>query len=207
LRQGLGHARRRLPSLPDRSIDEVAAAVAKEGELLTLLGRLLEQRFGGRRIRIHGDFRLEQVLSTGRDFVVYDFQGDTTRPITERRLKRSPLADVAGMLRSLHYVAMVALDEQAELIGMPLDDLGEAAGWPSAWYAWAAGAFLTGYVGAIEPAGLIPAEPAQRRALLDTYLIDRAARELSWEVDNRPGLAHIPALGLLGLAGGGATPR
>src|SRR5262249_12734266 len=88
---------------PDAGRSLADAVLARRTELLARFRRLLEQRIEGERIRTHGDYHLGQVLYTGKDFVVIDFEGEPLRPLSERRLKRSPLRDVAGMLRSFPF--------------------------------------------------------------------------------------------------------
>src|ERR1043166_2189134 len=73
---------------------------------------LRDQRITALRTRIHGDYHLGQVLYTGKDFIIIDFEGEPARPISVRRLKQSPLRDVAGMLRSFHYAVSTTLLEQ-----------------------------------------------------------------------------------------------
>ena len=66
-------------------------------------------------MRIHGDLHLGQILYTGKDFAIIDFEGEPARPLSERRLKRAGLRDVAGMLRSFHYAALTSTIEQLKI--------------------------------------------------------------------------------------------
>ena len=150
------------------------------------------------RIRCHGDFHLGQVLYTGRDFVIIDFEGEPARPLAERRAKHVPIIDVAGMIRSFHYAASAVLDR--------------AGSWPDAnerrseleqrtkkWYRLAADAFLSGYTETAGKAPFLPEQADDRNVLLEAYLIEKACYELSYELNNRPSWAGIPMKGLLQL--------
>ena len=94
------------------------------------------------RIRSHGDYHLGKVLYTGKDFVIIDFEGEPARSLSERRLKRAPLRDVAGMVRSFHYAAHSALLHQAPLAPRPEDDFPLLQHWAQYWYIWVSRVFI-----------------------------------------------------------------
>ncbi len=112
----------------------------------------LDQPVSGHRTRIHGDYHLGQVLWTGDDFMIIDFEGEPARPMDERRLKQSPLRDVAGMLRSLHYAV------HASLLGQPAGnaDRNVLAAWGRVWHVWSSAAFLRAYLAKTAGASFLP---------------------------------------------------
>ncbi len=121
--------------------------------------------------RIHGDYHLGQVLAAGDDFVIIDFEGEPARPLAERRKHRSPLIDVAGMLRSFHYAGCMAGVES--------------------WDAPAGAAFLEAYWGSALGSPVLPdAETA--KMLLETFLWQKKIYEIRYELNNRPDWLWIP---------------
>jgi trehalose synthase-fused probable maltokinase len=95
--------------LPAVAREKARRVVGLRGAIEGRFGALLARRLESSRIRCHGDYHLGQVLFTGSDFVITDFEGEVARPLAERRSKSSPLRDVAGMMRSFHYAAHAAL--------------------------------------------------------------------------------------------------
>jgi maltose alpha-D-glucosyltransferase/alpha-amylase len=144
---------------------------------------------------VHGDYHLGQVLYTGGDFVIIDFEGEPNRSIGDRRFKRSPLRDVAGMLRSFDYAAAVALRTGVE---RP-DDLQTLEAWAYTWRRWIAAAFLNAYLARAAGAAFIPTRAADLEILLDFYLIEKCVYELGYELASRPDWAEIPLAGLADL--------
>jgi len=196
--QQLRRARRSLDEDAGRLADVVLGA---RDELMGRLGSPHRPKVEAQRIRIHGDLHLGQVLWTGRDFVVIDFEGEPARPIGERRIKRSPLVDVAGMLRSFDYAAQVGVRDvdQRGLLGTGVEapTTGDWAGW---WRDWMSSRFLASYQRHAAPAGLLPRDEETFDFLLDTYLLEKAMYELRYELDNRPRWSIIPLRVLAGVA-------
>lgn len=140
----------------------------------------------GRKIRAHGDLHLGQILVTGDDVCILDFEGEPGRPLSEARRRQSPLRDAAGMLRSFHYAAHTA----ARAAGKPGDAprLADAL----------CDRFLSGYLPAAATAGL-PADAGARDSLLRLFVIEKAVYELLYELNNRPDWVEIPLDGLAAL--------
>jgi trehalose synthase-fused probable maltokinase len=191
--------RLRLKDVPEQHRRAAALVLESEGSLIARVHTLVERDPQALRIRCHGDFHLGQVLYTGRDFVIIDFEGEPARPLVERRAKHVPIIDVAGMLRSFHYAAYAALDLMRSRLGAD-QDVSKLEQRINEWYRAAAGAFLSGYSEAAGAAPFVPERSEDRDLLLDAYLIDKACYELSYELNNRPEWAGIPLSGLLQLA-------
>jgi maltose alpha-D-glucosyltransferase/alpha-amylase len=162
--------------------------------------RITQIPITGQRIRIHGDLHLGQVLWTGKDAVIIDFEGEPLRPVGERRIKRSPFRDVAGMLRSFEYATHVARAELAAR-GVMTEDEAVLDALTSAWYTTAAHAFLHGYLETVETAPFVAGDDKEIVAALDTYGLEKALYEVDYELRSRPEWAGVPLRGVLRLAG------
>ncbi len=147
------------------------------------------------RTRFHGDYHLGQVLYTGRDFLIIDFEGEPARPLNERRAKHSPLRDVAGMLRSFHYAAATALRARA--------DRARLEPWARLWNQWVSAAFVKAYLATAGQASFVPRSRDGLQVLLDAYLLEKAIYELGYELNNRPDWVPIPLQGILHLVEAG----
>ncbi|HEY3494573.1 MAG TPA: maltose alpha-D-glucosyltransferase [Polyangiaceae bacterium] len=161
--------------------------------------RLLSAGIGGRLIRVHGDFHLGQVLYSGRDFSIIDFEGEPARTRGERRRLRSPLADIAGMLRSFHYAAHGVLTGELAGSRVRAEDRGKLEPIARFHYAWSAAAFLSSYLKALEDSLLLPSSTAEIERMLDVHLIEKALSEIGYELDTRPGWVALPLGGLCDL--------
>jgi len=163
--------------------DERIAPILGRGEEVREQLRLLAAAGSiGRQIRTHGDYHLGQTLWDGKDWVILDFEGEPARPFVERRRKRSPLRDVAGMLRSFAYVATAS--QVARGVEPPED-----------WEERARGRFLDGYFEAVDPM-LLPSGQAAIERLLTVFELEKAVYELRYELDNRPDWVGIPVAGI-----------
>jgi maltose alpha-D-glucosyltransferase/alpha-amylase len=186
--------------LPPEVRADAERIIGLEDAVLKRFRRLLERKMNAVRIRCHGDYHLGQVLFTGKDFVITDFEGEPLHPLSERRLKRSPLRDVAGMIRSFHYAAYSPLTKGEEGVVVRAEDIATLATWAQAWYGWVAGCFLSGYFDAAD-GKLIPNSIEELEILLDAYLLEKAIYELGYEMNNRPDWVVIPIRGILELMG------
>jgi maltose alpha-D-glucosyltransferase / alpha-amylase len=153
----------------------------------------------GLRIRVHGNYNLADVLYTGKDFVIVDFEGESSRHLTERRIKRPPFYDVATMLVSLHDAV-----HAARLGRMPgsintMDDAPLSFRWAELWYRWVAAFFLKGYMGPMGSALLLPGTAEDRAILLNTVSLERFIAQADNYSGLNPDALSVPLTGILGV--------
>jgi maltose alpha-D-glucosyltransferase/alpha-amylase len=182
----------------------IAAAeelLAREEEIQQRIRRILDGRITGLRIRTHGDYHLGQVLHTGNDFVIIDFEGEPSRPLSERRIKRSALRDVAGMLRSFHYAPHAVLFGQSQHSVIRAEDAATVESGANFWYRWVSAAFVRAYLAESGNAAHLPQSREELQVLLDAHLLEKALYEIAYEMNNRPDWVRIPLRGVLELLG------
>ncbi|MFZ5832481.1 MAG: maltose alpha-D-glucosyltransferase [Planctomycetota bacterium] len=190
--------RSKLRSLPEEIRADVESVLSLEQELVERFQRIVGQKIGGARIRCHGDYHLGQVLFTGKDFVIIDFEGEPLRRISERRIKRSPLRDVAGMIRSFDYAGQSALLSYYSEV-LQKEAMTAYRAWARYWSTWASAAFLRTYLKTLDGASFLPAAREQVEVLLELFLLEKAVYELGYELNNRPSWVHLPIQGILGI--------
>jgi maltose alpha-D-glucosyltransferase/alpha-amylase len=140
------------------------------------------------------------VLWSEGDFYILDFEGEPARPIAQRRLKQSPLKDVAGMVRSFGYAAYAGLFAYTVSRGSELDRLEP---WARVWQRAASASFLRAYFSTASSALFVPAIESQRDVLLQLFVLDKALYELNYELNNRPEWVQIPLRGIFDLLNAG----
>ncbi len=191
VRQDLRRIRRTANGSPDEIGTGLAEILAAERRMLELLDPIRRTPMAGQRIRVHGDYRLDEVHVVDGEFTLVDFSGDHASPLSERRLRASPLRDVAQMLRSLDYVAVVSARRF---------DAG-AAPW-AAWWARAVGLeFVHAYLSAMEDSPALPNNESAIDSLLTAYTLTRSLTELHWEVEVRPDWIDVPIAGIRRMLG------
>ncbi|MGA7281840.1 MAG: maltose alpha-D-glucosyltransferase [Acidimicrobiia bacterium] len=200
VRSSFGLLRKQRSRLTPGQLELADLALEKEMALLQDLRSITREKFDARRIRVHGDYHLGQVLFTGNDFVIIDFEGEPMRALSERRIKRLGLRDVAGMLRSYHYTSLMSLRTMIEAGAGEPGDEEWLAEWADAINRWLASAFLHGYLDTAEGHSIVPANEVHLRWLLDALLVEKAAYELEYELNNRPDWVDIPLRGILAAA-------
>jgi maltose alpha-D-glucosyltransferase/alpha-amylase len=183
---------KKLPELPETYRAEAAQVLTAEEQILRIERQTLVRHTTASKIRIHGDYHLGQVLNTGKNFVILDFEGEPARPLSERKLKRSALRDVAGMMRSFQYGAYSALWQPA----MRSEDAPFLEHWADLWYRQMSGVFLESYLGTAAGATFLPQTQSDFAPLLEAYLVDKAVYEIAYELNHRPNWVVIPVRGI-----------
>lgn len=191
-------------SLNGDALGMARAVIQGESRLAQIITPLRHRTLCGMRIRLHGDYHLGQVLHTGKDFIIIDFEGEPLRSIGERRIKRSPLRDVAGMVRSFDYAAWAALDRHRELLpGERAGTLAVLTQAARAWSSWTARSFTSAYlqrIAVLDPR-LLGAETEAHELLLRTWLLEKTCYEIVYELNSRPDWVHIPLRAAVSLLG------
>ena len=161
-----------------------------EDDVLECFSEVYKSRINAIKTRIHGDYHLGQVLFTGKDFIIIDFEGEPGFSFSERRLKKNPLKDVAGMMRSFHYAAFgkIMLNENYRE-----KDIEFLIQWAEQWQHYVSRFYLGAY---LEKMGLNSSLSDQDEVLLRTYLLEKAIYELGYELNGRPDWVNIPLRGI-----------
>jgi maltose alpha-D-glucosyltransferase/alpha-amylase len=199
--------RSRLKTLDEDVQKRAYAVLAASEAVLSCFHHLLEREILALRTRIHGDYHLGQVLYTGKDFVIIDFEGQPANPLGIRRIKRSPLRDVAGMLRSFHYAGYTALDRQMSAGGMHAKDRPMLERFADFWIFWVSTAFLQAYLEVAAAGTFVPRDRSELATLLNAFLMEKVIYELFYELNNRPDWSGLPLQGILQLLEFGRSKR
>ncbi|MBA3831407.1 MAG: maltose alpha-D-glucosyltransferase [Chthoniobacterales bacterium] len=192
LRKVFALLQKKVGDLPEAFRAEAMEVLAAEQQILALEQRILQHHADAAKIRIHGDYHLGQVLYTGKDFVILDFEGEPARPLSERKLKRSALRDVAGMMRSFQYAAYSALWQPST---RP-EDRPFLERWADLWYRQTGATFLASYLSTTNGAFFLPRKESDLEVLLEAYLLDKAVYEVGYELNHRPDWVVIPVRGI-----------
>jgi maltose alpha-D-glucosyltransferase/alpha-amylase len=190
---GLILLRKRLDKLPREAKKLAKKVLDTEKEIFPKLRLVSDLKMNAQRIRVHGNLTLSEVLWTGRDFVFIDFEGDPTRALSERRIKRSPLRDVASILRSLDHAANACFQRLVSSELIPAAEHPAAQSWLRLWLVWTSAVFLNAYLGVDGVRQLLPDNEEKLEALLDGFLMERAFREVEERLDVSPESA-VPSL-------------
>lgn len=184
---------RNLAKLPDNVRQEAEEVLGMKEEILSIFKKIYSHKIDVTKIRIHGDYHLGQVLFTGGDFLILDFEGEPARSYSERRLKYSPLRDVAGMIRSFHYAAYgsLFLDNQIRP-----EDIEKLLPHVEQWYHYMSGFFMKSYLETVGGASFVPKLNEDLEIMLQTFLMQKAIYELNYELNNRPDWVLVPLRGI-----------
>jgi maltose alpha-D-glucosyltransferase/alpha-amylase len=162
--------------LPKEARQELPAIEGRKDELLALLRRIYTKKLDIWKTRIHGTYHLRKLLMTGRGVVIQDFGGSPYRSYSERRIKRSPLRDVAEMINSFYYTAYESFYTNSHI---PQSELHSLLPFAHQWAHYMSGFFSRAYLDAVEGSSLIPAAPEDLKIVLDTFLLEKALVHLN----------------------------
>jgi maltose alpha-D-glucosyltransferase/alpha-amylase len=182
-----------LSTLEGRNLELAKKVLAAQDKIYDRFSYIKNAPISAFRTRIHGDYHLGQVLYSGENFLIIDFEGEPARGFGERKLKRSPLKDVAGMLRSFAYAAeysnrkyVVKEQDRARLV----EHL-------HTWTRWMSVEFLKAYLDKMSASEILPRETRETESLLKLFILEKALYEVGYELQNRPDWINIPLCGVL----------
>ena len=199
--QNFGLLRNQLTTLPTDILPLAQRVLELEPVIINRFRWLYERPITARRIRCHGDYHLGQVLHFGGDFVIIDFEGEPALPLRERRIKRSPLRDVAGMIRSFDYAAWAGLYDFLQRSRLGREHLPSFEPWLRLWGQAVSSVFLRAYRQTMGESDIVPRSDDELSAMLPAYLLNKAVYEVGYELNNRPFWLRIPLLGILEMFG------
>lgn len=179
-----------LPKLDPETKELAKKVLEMEADVLESFSEVYQMKMTGIKTRIHGDFHLGQVLFTGKDFVIIDFEGEPGFSFNERRLKKSPMKDVAGMMRSFHYAAFGKILLNENYRDRDLDFL---ESWAEQWQHYVSRFYLGAYM---ERMGMGSKLSEENDMLIRISLIEKAIYELGYELNGRPDWVNIPLRGI-----------
>ncbi|MEM9837081.1 MAG: phosphotransferase [Bacteroidota bacterium] len=173
---------------------EAKAVLEARDQIEARLAAIKDQVITADICRVHGDYHLGQVLYTDTDYYIIDFEGEPLLSIPERRRKRPPFKDVAGMIRSFHYAAQGQLLLNSKYTKEEREAL---APWGDLWFRHMRHAFLSAYLETAGDAPFVPIMASEREDLLDFFVMEKAIYEVAYELNSRPDWLAIPLRGLL----------
>ncbi|MDX2243614.1 MAG: maltose alpha-D-glucosyltransferase [Leptolyngbyaceae cyanobacterium bins.302] len=181
-----------LKSLPVPVQPLAHTALNQQDYYLERFKRILDQKITAKRTRYHGDYHLGQVLYTGKDFYIIDFEGESSRTVSERRIKRSPLRDVASMLQSFHYAAQFAFKNEVDSGIIHAEQIPRMQQWVQFWELWVSAAFLNAYLTIAKEDSFLPTTQQELQVLFDNYLLEKAIVDLGYHLNHDSDAIDIP---------------
>jgi maltose alpha-D-glucosyltransferase / alpha-amylase len=184
----------RIAKLPEYVRGEAQQVLALKDQIIEAFEEIFKEKIEASKTRIHGDYHLGQVLFNGKDYFIIDFEGEPMHAISERRLKKTPFKDVAGMMRSFHYAAygQLVLNQNYRKEDMPFLEQ-----WALQWYHYVSQFYLTAYLDRCGEANFMPPDEAGKQMLLRTYMLEKAIYEVGYEMNARPDWLRVPIRGVL----------
>jgi maltose alpha-D-glucosyltransferase/alpha-amylase len=189
VREATDTLQKSLSKLPPEVQEDAALVIARRQDILAQFKKIYAKKLDVQKIRIHGNYHTGQVLITGKDIAIKDFSGNPQRSYSEKRLKRSPLRDVATMLHSLYYVAY-----EGFLVNKQLheDEIQGVTPFLVLWIHYMTSFFMKAYLETVAGSQLIPKEREEVVLMIRTYLLEKAVAEVNRDLQKRPDWVSIP---------------
>jgi maltose alpha-D-glucosyltransferase/alpha-amylase len=198
--------RREMKLLPEGARPLAEKVLAIQDTILDRYRAVHQTAMTAMRIRCHGNLHLGHVLHTGKDFFIIDFEGEPGWTLSQRRIKRSPLRDLAGVIRSFHYVADATLRHHAETVNLHPEQFRALQPWARFWERQVSADFLGAYLAVTEKSDLLPKTKPGLAALLEAFLLDQAIIEMSRELQRRSEDIRVPLEGILHIVAPAESP-
>jgi len=181
---------RKQPFQQESTQNEINEVLNFKKDIILKFKLLLNKKISSMKIRIHGNYNLANILYTGNDFFIIDFEGDSKKSLSERRLKRSPIRDLSTMITSFQYASYISLTKN---LPYKVDDLKGIEPWAIIWYTYTGSIFLKSYLDTVKDMPFIPQAKEEFETLLSIYLLEKSIYDLDYELNNRPTLFFIPS--------------
>ncbi|MEM9258016.1 MAG: maltose alpha-D-glucosyltransferase, partial [Bacteroidota bacterium] len=189
--------KKKLPELDEVATGLGEAVLSQEERIHTLLKRVFAHKIESDKIRIHGDFTLEQIAMADESFIIQNFDGDPDRSYSQRRLRRSPAKDIANLMRSISYASGLVYEDLAG--GVREETAEHLEDWLRTANRYLSAEFLTAYRKATKGSRLLPDDENDLEVLLDTFRIEKALQELRYDLNYRIHQVKVPLRGVLEL--------
>jgi maltose alpha-D-glucosyltransferase/alpha-amylase len=181
VREVFQNLKRNLGKLPPELQSEAEELLKHRDDLLNVFKKIYNKKLDVLKIRIHGFYTLSQVLLTGKDIAIQGYGGDPLRPYSERRLKRSPLHDVATMLRSLHNSVYEGFQDNHHILD---ENRPKYISFLRLWAHYMGGFFMKAYLETVEGSQFVPADKSDFRVMVQTFLLEKSLNDLNHALNN-----------------------
>lgn len=190
VKRTFGYVQKNMNKLPEDDQKYLQQALKKEDQYFLYLQQILEkEKLHTWKTRIHGNFKLDKLLFTGKDFIITDYEGEFENPMSVRKLKHCPLKDVASLLSSFHYAIHTGYYQRKEFVPVNENYLRPIM---QKWFEKITQTFLDAYLAEAKTGGFIPKDPQQTQNLLNLFMFEKAVMEIRNFLDNEPESVIIP---------------
>ncbi|MFZ5805923.1 MAG: maltose alpha-D-glucosyltransferase [Verrucomicrobiota bacterium] len=188
--------KQKIGDFPEAALSKAKECIQLETSIASIQKNMTREKIAATRTRIHGNYHLGNIIFTGKDFVVINFEGDIRRPFSERKIKRSPFRDITMLMRSFHFATFHSLMKSRSF--RP-DDIEFLMGYANLWFEYVSRTVLENYFQTAAGASFIPKNAEEKDILLKAFLMERMVSELALVLEYDPQWAIIPIRGLIHL--------